>query len=188
MSRLVSEVRAVLEGGAVMVQFRDKTPDTDWKKEAAVRLRELCSGYSVPLIINDDAKLAQDCGADGVHLGRDESDPGLVTAWSDRGLLVGVSCYNDLQRGRAAVSQGASYLAFGSVYVSATKPSAVRCPLETISQASGLGLPLVAIGGISPENGAPVIRAGARLLAVISGVFETPDVRAAARRYSDLWP
>ena len=171
-----------------MIQFRDKSNEPEWRLDAARHLKALCEASNTVLIINDDAQLARDSGADGVHLGRDDASIAVARNQAGEKLIVGVSCYNDPQRAERAVANGADYLAFGSMFTSSSKPGAVRCKLETLGRMRHLGLPLVAIGGISPENGAPVIEAGADMLAVISGVFEASDIRQAAERYVALWP
>ena len=102
--------------------------------------------------------------------------------------LIGVSCYNELERALAAEQDGADYIAFGSFFPSRTKPGAVRATPELLRAArTQLRIPVVAIGGITPENGATLIEAGADMLAVIEGVFAQPDIRAAARRYTRLF-
>ena len=112
-------------------------------------------------------------GADGVHLGRDDGD--IVAArCALRGKLIGVSCYDSVAAARAAVAAGADYVAFGSVFPSATKPGAVRAPLGLFEEARALGVPRVAIGGITPQNAASVLKAGADALAVISALFDAP--------------
>jgi thiamine-phosphate pyrophosphorylase len=126
-------------------------------------------------------------GADGLHLGRADGDIKAMRAAAGPGLLLGVSCYNQLERAAAAVAAGADYLAFGSMYPSGTKPGAVHCGAEVLSQARNMGRPVVAIGGITPENGGPLIEAGADFLAVIEAVFGAPDVRQAAERFAALW-
>lgn len=188
MRRLASDVKAALQGGARVIQFRDKTADQAWKHAAALHLKHLCAEFSVPLIINDDARLALDSGADGVHLGRDDQSVEQASELAAEGIIIGVSCYNDLRQAERAAELGAGYLAFGSIYPSSSKPAAVRCPPEVLGQAKRLGLPVVAIGGLTPENGAAVIAAGADYLAVISGVFAETDVRGAALRFAALWP
>jgi len=186
--RLGREVQAALEGGAAMIQFRDKSNDPEWRLDAARHLKALCEASNTVLIINDDAQLARAAGADGVHLGREDASIAVARNQAGEKLIVGVSCYNDPVQAARAAAGGADYLAFGSMFPSSTKPGAARCTLETLSRMRHLGLPLVAIGGISPENGAPVIGAGADFLAVISGVFEATDIRQAAERYTALWP
>ena len=186
--RLGHEVQAALEGGAAMIQFRDKSNDREWRLKAARHLKTLCGVFNTLLIINDDVLLARDSSADGVHLGRDDASIAVARNQAGEKLIVGVSCYNDPERAERAAANGADYLAFGSMFTSSSKPGAVRCKLETLGRMRYLGLPLVAIGGISPENGAPVIEAGADILAVISGVLEATDIRQAAERYVALWP
>jgi thiamine-phosphate pyrophosphorylase len=188
LARLEDEVRAALDGGVAVLQFRDKSQDQQWRLSAARRLRVLCHAAGVPLIVNDDIELARASGADGVHIGREDGELAAVREAAGPGLVLGVSCYDDLGRAAKAVESGADYLAFGSVYPSSTKPDAVHCPLPTLAVARSLGRPVVAIGGITPENGAPVIAAGADFLAVIDGVFGDADISLAARRLSGLWP
>lgn len=186
-SRLFEGVSAALAGGAAVVQFRDKTGDRTWRLETALGLQRLCSEFDAPLIVNDDLELARACGADGVHLGRDDADPASARKLLGAGCAIGVSCYDQYSRALAAAASGADYVAFGSMYPSPTKPAAVKCEPGVLARAGELGLPVVAIGGITPENGAPLIRAGANFLAVISAVFGQADIRAAAERFAALW-
>jgi thiamine-phosphate pyrophosphorylase len=177
-----------LAGGARLVQYRDKTDERSRRRSEALDLLALCRACSVPLIINDDLALAADLGADGVHLGRD--DPRLDEARRRLGpeAIIGVSCYNQLERAAAAARAGASYVAFGRFFPSGTKPLAVQAHPDLLREARRtLGLPLVAIGGITPENGGALIEAGADMLAVVGGVFGQADVRAAALAFSRLF-
>jgi thiamine-phosphate pyrophosphorylase len=177
------KLRAALEGGVALVQYRSKTHDPE-RARAVVQLgRE----FGVPVIINDDVELALEVDADGAHLGRDDGD--LAAARKRLGKrILGASCYNELARARAAVAAGADYVAFGSVFASPTKPAAVRAPLCLFGEAGSLGVPLAAIGGITLDNARPVIAAGASLLAVISDLFDAPDIRGRARQYANLFP
>jgi len=170
-----------------MVQFRDKSGDAAWRHETAAKLRALCEDFGAPFIVNDDVALAASVGAAGVHLGREDAALPEARARLGPDALIGVSCYDSLERGRAAAAQGADYLAFGSVFPSATKAEAVHCPLTTLTRARSLGVPVVAIGGITSDNGRDAIDAGADALAVINAVFEAPDVRHAAKSFSSLW-
>lgn len=185
-ARLVGEVRLALEGGAAMVQFRDKSGNAAWRRATAATLRSLCDEFAVPLIINDDVALAHSIGAAGVHLGREDGPADLARERLRTEVLIGISCYDSLERAEAG-AEFADYLAFGSVYPSGTKPGAVHCPLETLGHARVLGLPVVAIGGITPDNGRAVIEAGADSLAVIAAVFDSPDIRGAAQAFASLW-
>ena len=186
-ARISDEVERALDGGASMVQFRDKSEDDAWRQTVAASLCASCARFDVPLLINDDVHLAAAVGAAGVHLGEHDLAVGAAREILGREGLIGVSCYNSLEMGRKAAAEGADYLAFGSVFPSGTKPEARHCPLEVIAGARSLKLPIVAIGGITPENGRAVIEAGADGLAVIGAIFGAPDVRAAAVKFSQLW-
>ncbi len=168
---IVADVEAVLRGGAQVVQYRDKNPhDTE---ALASRLVMLCHDYKVPLLINDNAALAAQVGADGVHLGKDDGDIGPARALLGPQAIIGVSCYDSLERALLAQSQGASYVAFGRFFPSHSKPLAAPAQLETLQQAKAvINLPIVAIGGILPDNGAGLLAAGADVLAVIGGLFD----------------
>jgi len=186
--KLIPAVAAAIAGGAVMVQYRDKSDDADKRRREAQDLVNLCRPLGVPLIINDDVALAATVGAAGVHLGRDDGDIAAARAALGPDAIIGVSCYNELERAVAAAAAGADYVAFGSFFPSTVKPGAVRAECDLLRQAKGrLRVPVVAIGGISADNGARLVAAGADLLAVISDVFGRDDIRAAARRIADLF-
>ena len=178
-------VEAALRGGASVVQYRDKSGDHRRRLAAATALKALCARYRVPLLINDDVELARAVGADGVHLGRDDPDIGHARARLPDHSLIGVSCYNRFELAQQAVEAGADYVAFGSFFASPTKPQAVAATPDLLRRARReLSVPTVAIGGISPENGAALVRAGADMLAVISAVFAAPDIAAATRAFA----
>ena len=180
---LTDRVRAALEGGAVMLQYRSKRAAN---LDEAKKLARLARHYAVPFIVNDDVELALEIDADGAHLGREDGD--LRSARKKlSGKVLGASCYNDIGRARAAVRAGADYLAFGSVFPSATKPGAVRAPLSIFAEARALGVPLAAIGGITLGNAHQVIAAGADMVAVISDLFDASDIAARARDYGRLF-
>ena len=177
---LERKVRLALEGGIALLQYRSKARD---HAQAATIVR-MAHDYGVPVIINDDVELALALDAAGAHLGGDDGD--LRAARERLGArLLGASCYNQLERARAAVQAGADYIAFGSVFASPTKPAAVRAPLGLF--AHRLGVPLAAIGGITLDNAPQLIAAGADLLAVISDLFDAPDIRQRARDYGKLF-
>ena len=176
------KVRLALEGGIALLQYRSKTRNP---AQAAAIVR-MARDYRVPVIINDDVELALELGAAGAHLGRDDGDPGAARQRLGARIL-GVSCYDQLERARGAVGAGADYIAFGSVFASPTKPAAVRAPLSVFGEAKALGVPLAAIGGITLENAPQLIAAGADLLAVITDLFDAPDIRARARAYGKLF-
>jgi thiamine-phosphate pyrophosphorylase len=179
---LEARVRAALEGGVAILQYRRKRGDV----AEARRIAGLAREFGVPLIVNDDWALALELDAAGAHLGREDGE--LRDARRRLGSrLLGASCYNELARARAAVAAGADYIAFGSVFPSPTKPHAVRAPLSLFGEARALGVPLAAIGGVTLDNAPALIAAGADLLAVISDLFDAPDIRARASQYGKLF-
>ncbi|MDW8478904.1 MAG: thiamine phosphate synthase [Xanthomonadales bacterium] len=169
---LLARLEDLLPRGVALLQYRDKRSAPEERRRRAASLAALCSRHGVPLIVNDDPGLAAEVGAAGVHLGRDDPDPAAARALLGPRAIIGVSCYDDLERGRRAASAGADYLAFGSIFPSATKPGAARAGIGLLEAARrAFALPLCAIGGITPANAAAVRAAGADLLAVISSVF-----------------
>lgn len=184
---LLRRVRFALEGGASVLQYRNKAADDQLRLVQARALRELAQTFDVPLIINDDVQLAARVEADGVHLG--EADASLEAARKVLGKdkMVGVSCYNRLSLAREAAAAGADYVAFGAFFPSSVKPGAVSAGVDLLRQARELAVPVVAIGGISPANGAVLVQAGADALAVISALFDAIDIRATAQEFSKLF-
>lgn len=184
---MVTAVRAALRGGAVAVQYRDKSTDTTRRAAEAGALLALCRAFGRPLLINDDVELAAMIGADGVHLGR--SDSSLIAARQQLGpsAIIGATCHGSLEFAAEAAANGASYLAFGAVFPSTTKPGAPVIALDTISAARRFHLPLVAIGGINTDNAPAVIAAGADCLAVIGALWAAPDIAVRARDFAALF-
>ena len=184
---LLAKVEPVLAAGARLLQYRNKSADAARRGEQARALRAVCRRHAATLIINDDVTLARAIDADGVHVGAD--DPALAIAREQLGSekIIGVSCYDDLQRARAAATQGADYVAFGSFFASAVKPGAVRAPLSVLPAARALGVPIVAIGGITLVNAGELIAAGADAVAVISALFAAPDPAGATRDFCQLF-
>lgn len=186
--RLVTAVEQALLGGARLVQYRDKSSDGARRLTQARTLNALCRRHDVPLIINDDVELAAQIGAAGVHIGKD--DPALATARARLGAtaLIGVSCYDCLALALDAERAGADYIAFGAFFPSPTKPAEIQAPLGLLREAKiTLTVPIVAIGGITPDNAPSLLNAGADALAVVSAVFAQPDIQAAARRFAALF-
>lgn len=185
---LVQKVHCALAGGARIVQYRSKSKDAALRYVQAALLLALCRQAGIPLVVNDDVDLALAIGADGLHLGRGDGDIGTARAKLGKERLLGASCYDQLQLGVAALNQGADYVAFGSAFSSSTKPGAVRAPLRLYHEAKvRLKLPIVAIGGITLGNAALLIDAGVDAVAVISALFDTPDIEAVARQFSNLF-
>ena len=187
-TELLRRVGQALQGGLRLLQYRNKPAAAALRREQAGALLALCRAQSVPLVINDDLQLALEIGADGAHLGREDGDLAAARAALGPGKLLGISCYDDIGRAREAKRVGADYVAFGSFFASPTKPAAVRAPLTLLGAAkAGLGLPVCAIGGITLQNAPQLIAAGADLLAVITDLFEAPDIRARAAAYTSLF-
>lgn len=181
-------VEQVLAGGARVLQYRSKSADRSLRLKQACELAAVCRTHDVCFIVNDNVEIARECGADGVHLGRADGSIAEARACLGRDAVIGASCYGDLARAQECVDAGADYLAFGSFFASAVKPGAVRAPLAVLSDARRRWpLPLVAIGGLTPENAPAVLAAGADALAVISALFHVPDSHAAARAFARLF-
>ncbi len=181
----LSRVEAALASGALCaLQYRAKDADAPRRLREARHLAQLCRAHGVSLIVNDDVELALAVDAAGVHLGRDDGDLAAARARL-HGRLLGASCYDRPELARRAVATGADYVAFGSVFDSPTKPAAVRAPLALF--ALDVGVPKVAIGGITLDNAPRVLAAGADCLAVITDLFDAPDVAARAREYGRLF-
>jgi thiamine-phosphate pyrophosphorylase len=184
--RLRELVGQALKGGIAALQYRCKSLPSSQRLEEATTLAALCHAKGALFIVNDDPGIAIAADADGAHLGKDDGD--LAAARATLGeRLLGASCYDSLDAARLAVAAHADYVAFGSVFSSPTKPAAVRAPLALFAQAKPLGVPLVAIGGITLENAPQLIGAGVDAVAVISDLFDAPDVAARARAYGKLF-
>lgn len=184
---MLTAAEQAIRGGARILQYRDKSNDQPHRRQQAALLLELCRQHGVTFIINDDVALAAAIGADGVHLGRDDGNIDAARQQLGHGI-VGVSCYNEWPLAKAAAAVGADYVAFGAFFPSTTKPHAARAAPDLLERSrQELDIPVVAIGGITPENGRDLIAAGADMLAVVQGVFGQPDIQAAARRYAALF-
>lgn len=182
---LLAKCAAALDGGAVVIQVRNKSASPALRREQARAIAELCRARGALSIVNDDPALAREVGADGVHLGEDDAAIADARAVVGPGRLVGASCYDALERAPAALAAGADHVAFGSFYASGTKPGARRAPLDLLGRARALGAPVVAIGGIDENNAGALAEAGADAVAVIGALFahdDPDDVADAARR------
>jgi thiamine-phosphate pyrophosphorylase len=183
---LATRVSAALAGGASAVQYRNKSAGAALRREQAWALARVHARQGGLFIVNDHPALAAEVGADGVHVGQDDGSIETARAIVGPDRIVGVSCYDDLARAEAAVDQGADYVAFGSFFPSTVKPAARSARLELLERARTLGVPVVAIGGITAQNAPDLVRAGADAVAVISAVFAADDVEGAARRFGRL--
>jgi thiamine-phosphate pyrophosphorylase len=206
-ARLLPAVSDAIAGGARVIQYRDKSHDAPTRLTQAKKIAVVCRQHRALFLVNDDVALAKESGADGVHLGRDDMPLSQARAVLGAGAIIGVSCYNELAHALKAETDGADYVAFGRFFPSRTKPQAVQADPSLLREAKKkLHIPIVAIGGITPENGASLLAAGADALAVIEGIFADvqgsaspgprgsalgprgqPDIRAAASRYAQLF-
>ncbi|MFT0533214.1 thiamine phosphate synthase [Castellaniella hirudinis] len=191
--RLLSAIRLAHAGGMRALQWRRKTGDAAQRQAQAQAVLDLCRLLGLPLIINDDWQLAAQLDADGVHLGRDDAPAAQVRQALGPHKLIGCSCYNQPDLARRQLQASVDYIAFGAVYPSRVKPDAVQATLadlragRQLTQALSPRPAVVAIGGITPENAAPLIQAGVDSIAVISAIFDAPDIQAAAQACSRLF-
>ncbi len=177
---IIQEVSSALKGGACVIQYRDKHSAD--KTYLAKQLLKLCKNNHVPLIINDDAELACQIGADGVHIGKDDGGIAATRKVVGSKAIIGISCYDNINIALQAEKDGVDYVAFGRFFPSSSKPLALPAHTDTLLLAkTQIKVPVVAIGGILPENGASLLEAGADLLAVIGGIFDhSPEQSAQA--------
>ena len=186
-ARLLTACNAAMAGGALVLQYRNKTASPARRLEQALGLSAICRASGCTFIINDDVDLALEVDADGAHLGKTDGDIARARKRLGPNRRLGASCYDRLELAHLALAAGADHVAFGSVFPSSTKPGAVRAGFDLFDRARILNVPLVAIGGITADNAAPLIAAGASALAVVSDLFEAPDVGARARRFAALF-
>lgn len=185
---LLVAVGAALKGGCRIVQYRNKRAVDAVRREQAAALAALCRMSGASLIINDDVGLALAVDAAGVHLGVADGDLALARARLGPKRLLGASCYADLDLARKAVAAGADYVAFGAVYPSPTKPAATRASLDLLRDARReLDCPVAAIGGITVDNSGSVVAAGADMLAVITDLFDCPDIASRAAQFQKVF-
>lgn len=186
-SDLLEVVAQALTGGARVVQYRDDTNDHLRRRIEAAALTQICHKHGARLIVDADISLAKDIAADGVHLGPEDADLSAARVELGADTIIGVSCLASLERAMAATSAGASYVSFGAFFKSPTKPLAGRASIDLLRQTAALGIPRVAIGGITPDNGGLLVNAGADFIAAVSAIFGAADVCAAAQRFTDLY-
>ncbi len=168
--------REILECGVKFFQFRSKKAVKNEK--LASEILNLCEKFGTKFIINDDVKFAKKIGAKAVHLGKE--DDGIKEAFEILGkdAYVGVSCYNDISLAINAAKNGASYVAFGSVFASPTKPNAPKCDLDVVREAKQiLNLPVCVIGGINETNIGSLSYANPDLIAIISAIYNDSNIK-----------
>ena len=185
---LAERVAAAISGGATAIQYRNKLASPPLQRAQALLLRDLCGAANATFIVNDDVDLAYAVDADGVHLGREDAPLARARQRLGRTAIIGASCYDSLERGAAAVAAGADYIAFGSFFPSLVKPEAVPAKPSLLTAAKARwNVSVVAIGGITAAAASSLIAAGADALAVITAVFEAPDVAVAARAFREAF-
>jgi len=185
---LLRRVVLALQGGAVVLQYRNKLASPALALVQSQALRAMTRRYDVCFIINDSVDLMLQVDADGVHLGGDDGDLLLARQRLPQGKLLGASCYNDPNLATKAAATGADYVAFGAVFASGTKPNARRASPDLIRAARGnITVPIVAIGGITPDNAGEVIAAGADNIAVIGSLFDAEDIKQTAQTFTQLF-
>ena len=195
-TKLIEQVRYAIAGGASVLQYRSKRVPRDVVLTQAGVLRKITKETGTIFIVNDNSDLAFLVGADGVHLGRAESDERSIFRIRQESakrtplqpFLIGVSCYNELGRAEEAVRVGVDYIAFGSFFSSPTKPLAVKADLALLRAARPrIGLPIVAIGGITVGNARQLISVGVDMVAVITALFGADDIERRAREFTNLF-
>lgn len=187
-ARLLEAAAAALEGGAALLQYRHKSASEALRREQAAALLALCRRHGVALVINDHVSLCLELDADGVHVGGTDLSVQEARRLVGPGRIVGASCYGDLQRAADAQAAGASYLAFGGFYPSLVKRYTFRTDPALVSEARArFDLPIVVIGGMTPENAAPLVERGADMVAAISAVFSADNPGAVAGRFRALF-
>jgi thiamine-phosphate pyrophosphorylase len=187
-AELLRKSRLALKGGAQILQYRNKLADPKLCLEQTHALRKLTREFKVIYVVNDDARLAEQVDADGVHLGSEDGSVAAARALLGSQKIIGVSCYNRVPLAFEVARQGADYVAFGAFFTSCVKPDAVKADIQLMeSVRSKLNVPIVAIGGITPQNGVGLIDAGVDALAVISALWNASDIEASAKDFSRLF-
>lgn len=191
-SHFATAIEQSLQGGCRLIQYRDKSKDADKRRQQAEQIKALCQQYNALLIINDDILLAKAVNADGVHLGRDDSQIDAARSLLGDDKIIGVSCYNQLQLAIDAEQSGADYVAFGAFFNSQIKPDAPVATIALLEQAKRqLKLPICCIGGITQQNAGDLIQAGADMVAIISAIYQhdiaEQQVKIASAQFNQLF-
>ena len=187
-AQLLARTQPLLAAGATWLQYRNKSAGNALRHEQASALQALCLQAGVPLIVNDDVRLAKAIGAAGVHLGEDDGDIAAARTLLGAEAIIGSSCYDQLHLAESAVAVGADYVAFGAFFPTRSKAGTRHADPRLLGEAAALGVPRVAIGGITPDNARSLVEAGADLVAAISGVYDALDPVAAVDAYRQSFP
>jgi len=181
-------IEQAIQGGCQIIQYRDKSTDHKHRLQQANIVRQLCDQYQRLFIVNDDIELAMACNADGVHIGKDDQQLTTARDYLGNDKIIGVSCYNQIKLALAAEQGGADYVAFGAFFSSSIKPEATNAPVSLISQAKEqLQIPVCCIGGITANNATPLINAGTDMIAVISEIFASQNIKLSSQALSNLF-
>ena len=188
LNTLIQKTQLAIEGGAFMVQYRSKIQDRDVKMQQCAAILRLCRDYKIPCIVNDDVDMCRILEADGVHLGEKDDNIAEVRRILGEDAIIGSSCYDQLNRAKQAQKEGASYVAFGAMFETSSKPNAPRATLELLREAkSQIQIPIVAIGGITVNNARDVIKTGIDAIAVITSLFEAKTIKETAETFVKMF-
>lgn len=178
---LMEQIEDALKGGATIVQLREKKLDEASFVEEAILAKELCHRYGVPLIINDNVEVALKSGADGVHVGIEDTPVAEIRKRVPAGFIIGATC-KTVEQAHTAEAAGADYMGVGAVFPSPTKANAIRISNAQLQEiCSSVSIPAVAIGGISRDNMLELKGSGVNGIAVVSAIFAAVDIERAAR-------
>ena len=186
--KLIETIEQALAGGTSVIQYRDKSNDTQKRMHQAREIKLLCKQYNSTFIINDDIRLANEVDADGVHIGANDCSYEKARALLGDNKIIGITCYNQFETAIQAQDLGANYVAFGSFFSSSVKPNAVRADINLLTKAKQeLSIPVCAIGGITLNNASELIHSGADMLAVISDIFESDNIHKTCEDFNQLF-
>jgi len=188
LNTLIQKTKSAIEGGAFMVQYRSKIQDRDVKMQQCDAILRLCREYEIPCIVNDDVDMCRILEADGVHLGEKDDNIAEVRHILGEDAIIGSSCYDQLDRAKSAQKEGASYVAFGAMFPTSTKPNAPRATLALLKEAKReIQIPIVAIGGITVNNAHDVIKTGIDAIAVITSLYEAKSIKETAETFAKMF-
>jgi len=188
LNTLIQKTKSAIEGGAFMVQYRSKIQDRDVKMQQCAAILRLCREHNVPCIVNDDVEMCRTLKADGVHLGEEDDNIAEVRHILGEDAIIGSSCYDQLDRAKSAQKEGASYVAFGAMFPTSTKPNAPRASLALLKEAKReIQIPIVAIGGITVNNAHDVIKTGIDAIAVINSLYEAKSIKETAETFAKMF-
>ena len=188
LNTLIQKTKSVIEGGAFMVQYRSKILNRDVKMQQCAAILRLCREYEIPCIVNDDVDMCRILEADGVHLGEKDDNIAEVRHILGEDAIIGSSCYDQLNRANEAQKEGASYVAFGAMFPTSTKPNAPRATLALLKEAKReIQIPVVAIGGITVNNAHDVIKTGIDAIAVITSLYEAKTIKETAETFAKMF-